>query len=178
MKTECIIFNLQFFFKLTISFKIFSILHVNWWQRQYLHIKYSHIILILYYDIQNKLILSQFGMILIRLINDFKTKFKQFSLCYKYYFIFCHRQLRVHRIILHQNLFFSLILNALLVIIFNTAVMMGETNSISDGSDVNSIVRKASLWKKCFKCFSSENVNAKISISGSCPNKKLFSSKL
>lgn len=106
---------------------------------------YTSNTVILYYDIQDKLILSQFGMILIRLINDFKTKFKQFSLYYKYYFIFCHRQLRVHRIILHQNLFFSLILNALLVIIFNTAVMMGETNSISDGSDVNSIVRKASL---------------------------------
>ncbi|ODM98118.1 Calcitonin-like peptide type 1 receptor [Orchesella cincta] len=54
---------------------------------------------------------------------------------------FSYKQLRVHRIILHQNFFFSLILNALLVIIFKTLVMMSESNETTStvSNSVNSI---------------------------------------
>lgn len=66
------------------------------------------------------------------------------------------RQLRVHRIILHQNLFFSLILNALLVVIFQTSVMMSERNSMTDG-DAHSIVKKVSTKAPVLQYLQSES---------------------
>ena len=42
------------------------------------------------------------------------------------FFIFFCRQLRVARIILHQNLFSSMLLNGIFVIAFKTIVMLNE----------------------------------------------------
>ncbi|XP_021950397.2 calcitonin gene-related peptide type 1 receptor isoform X2 [Folsomia candida] len=39
---------------------------------------------------------------------------------------FAYKQLRVHRIILHRNLFISMLLNGVLVILFKTVVMLNE----------------------------------------------------